>query len=187
MIPIFSRHKARHCPPGPLITLGDIWLGRLGGERAATKRERPVDLRVWAIVLMMYSGKRKRDNGLTPPAASTTVDSVDMRVERPGTDKMSANPRRPRTSSHDSPVVPVREGSGAAGRQSRWAPLGDEIGRTARQVRDVDSYVHVLVGRGFSPSRGYHYATECGLLLWIGSGALLTTWPADCPLCRAAA
>lgn len=76
---------------------------------------------------------------------------------------------------------------GAAGHHRSWRPLGDQLGRTATQVRDADGHVHALVGRGFSPGHGYHYATGCDLLLWIGAGSLMTTWPIDCPACREAA
>lgn len=99
---------------------------------------------------------------------------------------MTANPHRPsRASAHDSPVALRRESRGAAGPHVR--PLGDEIGRTARQVRDVRGRVHALIGHGFQRGRGYHYATNCDLLLWVGDGALTTTWPVTCPACREAA
>lgn len=102
---------------------------------------------------------------------------------------MSANSLRTAPTPGSPVVLGGTTPRSAAGRTIRahLTPSGDHIDRWARQVRDAHGRVHIMVGKGFEPGHGYHYITECALLLWVGDGALLSTWPATCPACREAA
>jgi hypothetical protein len=99
---------------------------------------------------------------------------------------MNAKPPS-RTTTPGSPVVPRGDIRGATGRHliRRWPCDGEDvINLTLQQVRGYRGIVHAVVRRDFDQVRGFHYVTECERMLWADKGAVLTTWPVDCPHCR---
>lgn len=70
---------------------------------------------------------------------------------------------------------------------AEWSGVGDQLDRTARQVRDRNT-VHLLDRAETSPD-GRAYLTRCHRILAAAQGAVLTTdapscWacvPGDCP------
>lgn len=100
---------------------------------------------------------------------------------------MTATPPSRTTTTPRSPAV-SRENAlrGAAGLIRRFPDGGDEINRTARQVRrGRTGLVHAIVGYAFDPARGFHYLTDCDRMLWADRGAMLTTFGIDCHACKA--
>lgn len=63
-----------------------------------------------------------------------------------------------------------------------WSEAGDQIDRTARQVR-LRQAVHLLAGEPLSAPDGRRYRTRCGPTLTAAQGAVLTTVHANCWAC----
>lgn len=64
---------------------------------------------------------------------------------------------------------------------AEWG-TGDQLDRTARQVRDRNT-VHLMVNDPYTvPDLGRHYRINCGGTLTAAQGAVLTT---DAPSCWA--
>lgn len=60
---------------------------------------------------------------------------------------------------------------------------GDQLDRTARQVRIDGLVVHKLTGSAFHRPLGKQYRTACGKTLTAFAGAILTTRRVGCSEC----
>jgi hypothetical protein len=69
---------------------------------------------------------------------------------------------------------------------AEWSGTGDQLDRTARQVRKGNA-IHALDWAADDPWSGRVYWTTCGEALLKERGAVLTTEPSKCGPCDAIA